>query len=529
MIMHAAPSAYQLYRRGEIVLDAVVRASQNTAMSFAFSKSFVSGRAWSVGATVAALVSGLSVANAQSLRITDGGSEEPPSWATFRLGPFHSAGQVSQSIGARWTEGSGQETDFLSGTSRGEILADGWDVPLISMLSIRNYAQLSRHIDLQLTVLAQYEYYPLGTQSDQFLFNLGDEGISGRIDSEFRVTRNLHGVVYWEPRYQTDYVDARGDLDRLGGTEFEYFESIVGMTLTWEFLRDKSIAGTMERTDFLPQERGFDNQEYVEHSARTRYTQQLLEGIEAGVELEHRDIDHKVASRRDSTIDTVNLFASGGFADEGLLRLSRNSTLSGSIGYSRAETEALVTDEADGRSGSSTESLVWSVEFDWGEAGQLSKNMRHGLGYQRQIDNRFDADIAIVDTFSYYWTWLVGLWDFNFESDYELVDTQGSDVTDYTDWSNSLGVLYHLTKYWALDASSTYTIRDNEAVTGVGRVSDDDVDYEEWVSRIGTGYQLTRSIDFLTYVEHANRDSDGDSLDFARDTFEAVLTYTRVF
>lgn len=498
-------------------------------MRLGFLKRLGSRRVWTAGMSGLALTAGLNVASAQSLRITDDGSGEPPEWATFRLGPFHSAGEFSQSIGARWTDGSGQRTDFLTGTQRGRIKNDGWDVPVISRLSVRNYAQLSRHIDLQLTVSAQYEYYPLDTQSDQFLLNLGDEGISGRIDSEFRVTRNLHGVVYWEPRYQTDYVDARGDLDTLGGTEFEYFESTVGMNLTWEFLRDKSIAGTLERTDFLPQEREFDDQEFVEHSARTRYTQQILAGVQAGFELEHRDIDHKVASRRDSTIDTVNLFANGGFADEGRLQLSRNSVLSGSIGYSRAETEALVTDAADGRSGSSSESFVWSVGFDWGEAGQLSKNMRHGLGYQRQIDNRFDADIAIVDTFSYYWTWLVGLWDFNFGSNYELVDPQGSDVTDYTDWSNSLGVRYHLTKYWALDASSTYTIRDNEAVTVDGVVSDGEVDYEEWVNRIGTGYQLTRSIDFSTYVEHADRDSDDDSLDFERDTFEALLTYTRAF
>ena len=62
-----------------------------------------------------------------------------------------------------------------------------------------------------------------------------------------------------------------------------------------------------------------------------------------------------------------------------------------------------------------------------------------------------------------------------------------------------------------------------------GVVSDGEVDYEEWVNRIGTGYQLTRSIDFSTYVEHADRDSDDDSLDFERDTFEALLTYTRAF
>ncbi|MDA1096309.1 MAG: hypothetical protein O3B84_03525 [Chloroflexi bacterium] len=464
------------------------------------------------------------MADAQSLRISDDGSDVPPGWATFRLGPFYSAGNFSQSAGARWSDGNGRGTDFLTGTSRGIILDDGWDVPLISRVSLRNYAQLGRYLDLEMTVSAQYEHYPLDTQRDRFLVNLGEEGIYGRIDSQFRITKNMYGLIYWQPRYQTDYVDSRGDADTLAGEEFEYFESIIGSTLTWEFAKGKSVAATLSRTDFLPQESRFDDQERVEHAVQSQYAQQIFPGVNAGIQLEHRDIDYKSPSRRDSTIDTVNLFGNGNFADEAGTRvqLTRNSVLSGSIGYSVGRSDSLRTGDVESQSGETTKSFVWSAAFDWGEVGQLSKNMRHQLGYQRSIDTQFDADLAIVDTVTYNWTWLVGLWDFWFDSVYRLVDPQEGDASEYSDWSNTLGVNYHMTKHWAINAASTYAIRDNDK-------SVDDTDYEEWVSTVGTGYDLTRSIDFSTSFQHAERDGDGDGVDFERNTFEALLTYTRPF
>ena len=54
-------------------------------------------------------------------------------------------------------------------------------------------------------------------------------------------------------------------------------------------------------------------------------------------------------------------------------------------------------------------------------------------------------------------------------------------------------------------------------------------DYTTWVSRIGTSFELTRSIGFSASGEHVARGSDSEYLEYERDSYRCMLTYTHKF
>lgn len=466
-------------------------------------------------------------ADAQSLRISNRRDIQIPDYATFRFGPFYSTATFSQSVGARWTKARGRGTDFLTGTRRGVILDDGWDIPLISRLQLQNYLILSRNMDLDISVSAQYEYYPLDTQRDRWVFGLAEEGISAFLSSEFRLTRNLEGQIYWSPAYRTDFVDVRGGSDVLAGTEYEYFRSELGVDLNWLVAEEKTLTVDAARIDLIPDESGFDDQEFVSHRIGTGYGIEVVPGITVGARLGYSETDYKDPTRLDSEVQQVSVYANGDFDEQARLQLTRNASIYGSVGYARGETKS-----AGDAAGSSSESVIWNAGIDWGEQGRLSRNMTHGFGYTRTLSGTFNSDLAIIDTWLYNWTWLVGLWDFGFSSRYSDTNPQ-DDVGGYTDWLNRFSADYHLSKELTINFNTSYRIRENE-VTGREDPTDDDFieltsDYEEWISSIGTSYLLTRNIDFSTSFQHSERFGDAGELDFTRDTFQALLTYNHEF
>ena len=466
-------------------------------------------------------------AGAQSIRITNRRDIDIPDYATFRLGPFYSTATFSQSVGARWTRGRGRGTDFLTGTSRGVILDDGWDVPLVSRLQLQNYLILSRNMDMDISVSAQYEYFPLDTQRDQWVFGLAEEGISAFLSSEFRLSRNVEGQIYWSPSYRTDFVDFRGNSDVLAGREFEYFRNEVGAELNWLLAENKTLTVDGSRVDLIPDETEFADQEFVSHRIGTGYGVEVLPGVEVGGRLGYSETDYKLESRQDNEITDASLYVNFDVSEDRHLQLSRNASVYGSVGYARGETKS-----AGDAEGSSSEGVIWSAGIDWGEQGRLSRNMTHGLGYTRAFSGTFDSDLAIIDTWTYDWAWIVGLWDLGFASVYSDTDPQDR-ANGYTDWLNRFTADYHLTRELALQAYTSYRIRENETTGDEDPLADDFIDrtsdYEEWISQIGTSYQLTRQIDFSTYFQHAERYQDADAFDFTRDTFQALMTYSHKF
>ena len=480
-------------------------------------------------------VFGLQSAHAQALRISNRGEIGIPEYATFRLGPFYSAGSFSQSVAVRWTESHGSGTDFLNDTERGVILEDGWDVPLISTISLRNYLILSRNMDLDLALSVSYEHYPMDTQEDRWRFNLAEEGVFATFLSEFRLSENIYGSIYWSPTYRTDFVDARGESDNFAGSEFEYFQSDVGVSIDWLIARDRDLGIDFGRLDFLPRTQEFKNQKRVEHYGNILFEQPVLPYTVAGVEVSRRDINYDDSARADSYIDTVSAYLRFLF-NEGrgsALRPTRNSSITGSIGYSRGVTEAIGdTPTLAGASADESEGLTWQVQFDWGEEGALSRNMTHGLSYSRTINSTFESGLALTDTLRYHWLWLVGLWDLGFGSEYQDVDPLSDRSNGYSNWRTGLTADYHLTEYATVKALSVYEVRNNDDLRKGQTLplpADQVEDYNTWINRIGTEFDLTRNIVFFTYFQHAERDSSFVDLDFERNTLEARLTYTHQF
>jgi hypothetical protein len=124
------------------------------------------------------------------------------------------------------------------------------------------------------------------------------------------------------------------------------------------------------------------------------------------------------------------------------------------------------------------------------------------------------------------------LWSALLSTALNTVNPNLTTLPGYTDWVNYLGLSYRLTRYVVLSADTTYSVRNNEAVSPEDVNPDDpleNADYTTWVSRVGTSFLLTKSVSLTTYFEHAQRDSDAPDVPYERDTFELVLNYTHAF
>jgi len=468
---------------------------------------------------------------AQALRFSNHRDVAIPDYATVRIGPFYSTVKFSQSAGYRWTRTRGAGTDFLFNNERGRIKKDGSEFPLISRLDFRNYLIISRNADVDVSISAVYAYYPLDTQEDELDVNLIEEGITANLSTAFRLNPYLVGTLYDRFSYRTDYIDTRGWSDEFGGSEYERLENTVGVDLDWLLARNKNLGASLFRTDVIPQDDEFEDQERVTYGEGLIYQQEILPGLIAGAGTTFYQNDYKSSEREDTDIQDYSFFLNFSRDAAGRLRLTRATSVSLAAGYARGAVAGRRRDptreEVEERE-EEPETITGSVELETLMRRDLTQTIRYG----RAMRTGFSSNFEVTDTYRYELDWRGDLVSARAYSQLTEVDPSNRDETDYSDWTSGLTVTYPLVNrpYITLNASTRYSVRDNSA-RGITVVTEPEQenDYETWDSRIGTSFGIARDISFTTYVQHIERFSDYEDLQYERDIFAAYFTYSHQF
>lgn len=472
----------------------------------------------------------LTPAHGQALRFSNHREAVVPPYAVVRIGPFYSTVSLSQSAGYRWVKTSGTGTDFLFDNERGEIREDGDEFPLITTLTMRNYLLLTRRMDLDFSITATYRHFPMGTQEDDWTVDLTEEGIYGTLSATLLLTPYLRGTLYDNLIYKTDFVDARGIQDRQGGEEFEYFSNTAGLDLDWLLGRGKNVLLSGSRTDFLVFSDGFEDQERVEHRLLGGYQQQIFEGLVMGGRVGYTTINYDLEERPDTHQLDYQLttdFGRGGESGAGL-RLTGASTLKLALGYAvgyEASAGNTVTNETSRnyRTGDQ-EALTFLASLQT----RLTRDLMQELFYEHGLRGGFASSFEVFERYGYALNYQDAAWRARIYTTWTDVRPGDDTANDYTDWTSGVDIGLPLTRFVTLRGSTAYSIRGNSGDGDLG-ASELDSDYETWNSLIGTEFPLTRKIRFSTYYQHVERYSDDQALEYQRDIFEALLTFTHQF
>ena len=485
----------------------------------------------------------------QGLRFSNHREVQIPPYATLRIGPFFSTARFTQSVGYRYTRGRGRGTDYLFRNERSTIREDGEEFPMISTLTFRNYLLITRRMDVDASVSMSYQHYPLGTQEDVFDISLVDEGIYGNLSMGIMFTPFLRGTVYDSFVYKTDYVDTRGVIDEYGGERYEYISNRVGLNMDWLLARDKNIGLSASRYDVWPQSKEFADQELSSHHEGVVYEHRISPIVIMGARADFYQTDYAVPERADHEVQAYTAFVrldpSIGVQDRtGLgIRLTDVSTLTVGIGYVfgyASSTRLVARDVSTATDDVSTQSVDQGerdVETVTGFATletHLRKDLTHQFSYSRSVRDGFFSSAEIVDLYGYRITWNGAATTASAFSNFSQVKPSRADDFMYSTWASGLQFAYPLVDYITLNGSTVYTDRrsraPDEAVEDL-RVDELESrsDYQTWASRIGTSFGIMRELRFNTYVEHVERYSDSDDLEYSRDTFGANLVYSHQF
>ena len=458
-------------------------------------------------------LAGAASVSAQSLRFgnhQDVGT--PPEYANLRVGPFYSSLTFSQSFGYRYTKSEGTGTDFLFGNSRGTILEDGSDFPLISKITSRNFLPISRTTSFEASFSAEYYHYPMDTQEDDFIFDIGEEGIFGAFSFEWQPTDTLAFTIYDNPSLAIDYIDARGLFDDYGGQKYDRFENELGIRGDWNIAKSHNITMDFERFDLKPLDDEFNDQERVTYSAGLGL-QRLIEpwGV-LGLSLSAQDNEYTASDRPPS-----DSWAISGYGD---FDLTDMTFLGLSAGYYDG------TAEGSGDSGESGGS--GSVRLN----SQLNKNWSHSLDASRSLELGFESAFELTDIFRY---------SVNYVSDFlsaqiyvAALDVTPSEeeVAGYSDLTYGVNGQYPLTKSFTLVGDLYLVERENDVPPGAEE--DEEFpelssDYDTLHASLGGNYAFYQNLSFYTGIHYADRDSEDPNLVFERFTYRAMFTYTYDF
>ncbi|MBL7115799.1 MAG: hypothetical protein ISS35_08535 [Kiritimatiellae bacterium] len=465
----------------------------------------------------------------QAVRFSTHREIAPPDYATFRLGPFYSTMALTERVGYRYTTSTGSGTDYIFNNSRGEIKEDGHDFPIISTLSFRNYLIINRNMDLDASFSLGYAYYPLDTQEDEFFFTLPEEGIYGAISSSFRLTPYVYGTIYDNISYQTDYVDTRGVNDRYGGSRYERFSNDTGAQMNWDVgSRERLIFG-LSRYHEIPNDDEFEDQERVRYTESLAFESEVWDGARAGVRGRFWQTFYVDPEREDTALQDYSVYFTAKEGGMGMFPVGEASTLSMSVGVGVATSRGSergeeINNQEYSPKGDSVE-LTRTIDLET----QLSKTLRHSLGYARDIREGYNSSYEIYDLYSYRLNWQGEISSASFFSRYSDVESSGATDWPYTSWGNGATLSYPILDWLTLNASTVYTIRENKAEFENVDDPENSSNYDKWDSRIGTDFRIHKEMTFSTYFAHYERISDDEELEFTRDTFEAYVSYHHQF
>ena len=492
-----------------------------------------------------------SAAMAQTLRFDEYREQQIPDYANLRIGPFFSDVAVSLSAGYRYVTTSGEGSRYLYQNDRGRIIDDGSDFPLIARVNLRNYLIISKYMDLDVSFTLGYQFFPMGTEDNEFLFDVvgpavfarmgsfsfmvsedawqgsfngrqasayvGDRGsaVSANVSSDFQLTPLVRGRIYDIPSYRTDYVDERGYVDNVSGDKYTVFQNMLGLDMDWLMAKDKNLAYSGSRVDTLPQDDEFDIQRSVVYNQGLAYQKQINPVAVGGGRANGiwRLYD---AGRGDQFQQDYSAFLGADLSEDTSLQLA--------LGYSMAELTAANQWETNGTS----DAVIGMIQV----LSRLTERLSHQAGYSKSQRGGFSGGFEVVDAFNYGITWANPDLSIGFRTEYQAVEARLYRSNDYTDWFNQLTVVRPLTQYLTLTLATAYTMRDN----GDAMPGDVSVDsrllqesYDTWASNIGLAYALARHWTVNTYVEHFERFSDAEDVAFTRDMAGVTLTYARDF
>ena len=464
-----------------------------------------------------ALILAATDASAQGLRFGNHREVRPPDYATLMIGPFYSTIEFSQSAGYKYTRSKGTGTDFLYANRRGVTIEDGGEFPLTTRLDLRNYLMISRSTDLDMSIGISYDHFPLGTQEDQFNVLLVDEGIYGSFSMGVMLSPFCKGTAYDKMVYRTDYIDTRGIEDPYGGQQYEYFRNTIGLDMDWLMAMNHNLGLSLSREDEVPHDEDeYGIQERVSYREALIYEYALYSGLVLGAGATYTQTDYTDPTRQDTRREDYSAFLR--FGEDADIPLTGVSVLSLRAGYSQGyHWSPPVADESESATVSGAASL----------RTQLRRNLSHKLGYSRTLRGGFNSAFEQVDAYDYRIEWKGAASSVTLHSALKEVEPSSDSVNAYRDWSSGLEVSYPLRPYINLQFSSKYSVRQNrDTVEG-----DEEwvYDYDTWSTRLGTSFAVTRKIDFTTYVQHVERYSNSEQLEYERDTISGVFTFRHRF
>jgi len=453
------------------------------------------------------------VADAQTLRYSNHRELDVPEYATVRIGPFYSDVSFSQSAGYRYTSSRGAGVDFLEYNRRGVIREDGEEYPLMTTLGFRNYLLISRRADLDLSISMRYEHYPLDTQDDAFSIDLAEEGIIGDLSFMVALTPSMKMTVYDAFVYKTDYIDTRGIADPYGGQEYEYIRNTVGLNSDWLLTEDSNLGVSLSRSDNLPKDDMFMEQESVSYTEAFLYERKLGPFVSAGARADFAQTDYTSTNRADPSSRQYSIYSG--------VQLTERTRASANVGYSMASLE----------NASGTEDLPGAYVGGASMQTELSPSLSHSMSYSHSRRESFLPGYDMQNGYTYQLQWKGVDSGLVLHAGYTTFDPSDSNVNGYSDLSVGLsGTVPLVLRLLVLQASTTYSSRNNDQPT------DDTIDeiewiadYETWVSSLGTGLRVSENVDFSVQYQHIERWADAAELDYTRDILSATLTYSCTF
>lgn len=503
-------------------------------------------------------------AEAQTARFDSYGLQNVPENANIRIGNFSSDLAFFQSVGVRYMNSQGDGMDFLYGgygsseslapgqaNSYGRVKKDGFDMPLISQLTSRNYYLLSKYFAADISFSLTYRAFPNGTEDNSFdveivdpgfyatmgsftfgasqdgwagAFNgrntqayagSGAAGFSANLSADFELTPFIRGRIFDRPSYRVDYVDSHGYTDNLSGQKYPVFENLAGLDLDWQMAPDKNLGYTFSRLDTIPQDNNYDVTRSVIYHQMVDYRQQINSLTAAGLRSDYYWRDYLDARGAQFQQDYLAYMTSD---------LTENTSMNLSLGYSMAELSS-----EEGSSLYETNGTSDVVIGGFGVQTRLSETLSHGISYQRYQRAGFIAGFEVTDSVRYNIRYAnPESWAIGFYSSYESVTPKLANAAPYSDWMNQISASRPLTRDLMLTMATAYTMRMNEVPTS-GQLGEDDIflsnDYDTWATTIGLIKTLTDRLKLYTYAEHLERLSSDELLAGTRDTVGMTLGY----
>ena len=501
----------------------------------------------------------LYTAQAQMARFDSYGLEAVPENANVRLGPFFSDLAFYQAIGARYVRSSGagldysasrQASDLGQSPRYGQMKKDGFDLPLISQLTARNYFIISKYLAIDISFSLTYRAYPIGTEDNSFDVEIIDpgfyahmgsftfgatkdswlgsfngrtaqaftgkegSGFSANLSADFELTPFVRGRIYDRPSYRINYVDARGYADNLSGQKYTVFQNLAGLDLDWQMASDKGLGYTFSRTDTVPQDNSYNISRSVIYHQMLDYRQQISPLTAVGLRADYywRDyLEQRGSQFQQDYLAYLNT------------DLTEDTSLNLSLGYSLAELSSA------GGSAYETNGTSDSIIGGIGLQTRLTEKLSHGIAYQRYHRAGFQAGYEITDALRYNIQWAdPESWALGFSTAYETVTPALANAAGYTDWASQFSASRPLTHSLTLTLATAYVMRMND-IPAANDLGAGDLylsnDYDTWATTIGLIQTLTDRLKLYTYAEHLERLSSNELLAGTRDIIGMTLGY----